>query len=254
MADTGNNYSYLDSNFLPHGIVREVRNDIILALIQNNRKMCSGYWNYNKPPKTCGNEGWVLDRARSVSWFFAHFVATNVIAYCKERKHAGDRRKYKAIDWFIVSKFLIALIAFILVGCFPQLVTNSVSKIVLMIFVAYFLFCTLQVWIDHFILGELHPRSAYRTLVLVFIAYGEMILWYAILTLIFWNNFELSGTHQNINGLRQAFYYALSNASVGSNYLPVCTAGYIIFGTQILYALLFVTAVVNRVISLSKEK
>jgi len=31
-------------------------------------------------------------------------------------------------------------------------------------------------------------------LVLVFIAYGEMILWYAILTLIFWNNFELSVT------------------------------------------------------------
>ena len=60
----------------------------------------------------------------------------------------------------------------------------------------------------------------------------------------FKDNFE------GITCLQQAFYYSIRNAiTIGSDFNPTTPVGLAIYASQIMFVLLFLTAVVNRIIS-----
>jgi len=115
--------------------------------------------------------------------------------------------------------------------------------------IAYRLFEILQSWISQFVLGGVpepwNPRNIYRSLVLVFIGYLEIIISYALLALILKNHFE------GISSWQEALYYSIRNATTigSSDVTPISCIGYTVFGTQIMFVLLFLTAVVNSIIS-----
>jgi len=91
--------------------------------------------------------------------------------------------------------------------------------------------------------------NIYRSLVLVFIGYFEIIISYALLALVLKDNF------QGINYWQQALYYSFSNAiTIGSGFTPVSCLSYAIFITQIMFVLLFLTAAVNTIISHTARK
>lgn len=119
------------------------------------------------------------------------------------------------------------------------------------IFIFYRLFDILQSWVSQFVLGGVpkkwNPINNYRSLVLVFMGYLEITISYAFIALFFKESFR------NMKVWQQAIYYSFRNAvTIGSDYHPANVWGLVIFITQIGFAILFLTAVVSRIMSHDK--
>jgi len=116
--------------------------------------------------------------------------------------------------------------------------------------VSYRLCEIFQSWAVQFVLGGTssawQSRNVHRSLVLVFAGYYEVTISYAIFA------WTLRGHFYEINNWKDAFYHSVRNMiAIGGN-APIDSIGYWLFSTQILFVLLFLTAVVSRVISRSQ--
>jgi hypothetical protein len=111
--------------------------------------------------------------------------------------------------------------------------------------VIYRLFEISQSWVSQYVIGGTstpwQPRNVHRSLVLVFMDYFDVIASYAVLA---WVN----GHFADITGWSQAFNYSVRNAVTIGASEPFGFWGYFIFVTQLAFALLFLTSVVNRII------
>ena len=202
-------------------------------------KLLCEYWGKNRP-RLCFNEGFILDIFKAVFWFISRFSLYTVISFCLDKLRVRRNIQYRIVDAYIIVFALTELAIFIIFASKP----DTKSSCVLIAFITYRLFDLFQVWVRHFVLPDWNPVNAYRSLILVFIGYLEVIILYTLLVLIFQNNFD------GISCLRQAFDYSIRNAvTIGSSAVtPSSSWGYAIFVSQLMFVLLFLTSVVSRII------
>jgi hypothetical protein len=214
--------------------------------------MCCRKFRYDHfPGKLCCNQGWILDVVR---WKFSILQVLSIgriIAWCIKTKKS---RKFAYIFTDFYVMFWVGLLIWLFlcqahVGC-----GSAVLWLVAVVLVSYRLFEIFQSWVSQFILGGVprpgwQPISKFRSLILVFIGYCEVVVAYAIFALIFNEHFT------GINRWQDALYYSVRNAAtIGSKFHPEDCVGYTLFITQIMFALLFLTAVVQSIVSYKEEQ
>jgi hypothetical protein len=143
-----------------------------------------------------------------------------------------------------VIAWLIAVVGLSI--CRNNVIPDNSPQIILLIVISYRLLDVFQTWIGNFFISDPMLKNPYRTLILTFIGYGEIILWYSILA------YTLRCNFNNISSFTDALYYATGTASIGASIFPETFIGVVIFATQIMFAISFVTVVVNRIIALTK--
>lgn len=163
---------------------------------------------------------------------------------------------YKFVDLYVLGWLLSEIILFILLACFDQWSYRCIFWIPL-IFIFYRLFEIFQSWFSQFILGGVpnkwSPTNLNRSLVLVFLNYIEIVISYAIIALFSKYNF-VNDEFQNIISWQQSLEHSIRNAvAMGSEYHPANFIGWAIFITQICFAILFLTAIVNKIVSSNKS-
>ena len=216
------------------------------------REYCCHDWDKVKPD---WNNGWIYDSLKVLFWVLAKFSVSRIIVFFKERRYgATDKRKYLVVDWYVFVWVIVELfIFFLLLILFPAIASNCVFNIALKVLISYRLFDIFQSSISQFVLGGVptkwEPVNIYRSLVLVSVGYFEIIISYALLALTLKDNF------QGITYWQQALYYSIRNAAtIGSDITPIGCLGYTIFGTQIIFALLFLTAVINTIVGHKRKE
>ncbi len=209
---------------------------------------CRKYFQDNFPSKPCWNEGWILYIFR---WLFS---ILNALSICRN------------ISWCIVSKstkwayifvdFYVSLWLGLIIWLFIRQAHIDYVNIVpcwLIAIVSYRLFDIFQSWVGQFVLGGVpkqgwQPISKYRSLVLVFLNYIETVVVFGFLALIFNDAFK-DLTHR-----WDALYFSLRNAiTIGTNVQPVKCIDYVLFYTQMVFVLLFLTAAIQSIISYKEE-
>ena len=155
------------------------------------------------------------------------------------------RNAYRLVDGYVLAWLLFELYLFTFSVINPDYITASWFVWLVRILVSYRLFDIFQAWVNQFVLmPDWQPVDPYRALVLVFIGYIEVIFSYALIALVFPHSF--SGIFET--GW-QALYHSVTTAiTIGSNSQPTIPSGYAIFCTQIMFSLLFVTAVIQRIL------
>jgi len=207
---------------------------IILALY--SKSWCE----YCKCPRLCWNEGFILDVFRFAFWLASRISVLNIIKCIAEGK-VSRKCQYHIVDSYISVFAAAELAMFIIVASNP---TTDLNCLALKFFIAYRLFDIFQVWFLHFVLPDWNPINTSRSLILVGIGYIEVIILYSLLV------FMLKDDFIGITCFQQAFLYSLGNAiTIGFGIIrPEEPWSYVIFVTQIMFVLLFLTAVVNRII------
>jgi len=206
--------------------------------------MCE-YWKQDRP-NIYWKDGWILDVLRAVFWFFSRLSISRVIVYFKARKYgSGHRKLYQCVDWYVFSWILILILFIIMVNV---LSIRFPCSCIIVAFVSYRLFDTWQSWVSQFVLSaQWSPRSVYRSLVLVFLGYIEVTFLFSLLAFIFKDDF------MGIYCWSQSLLYGFGNAAtIGSGIAPVTGVGYTLFAVQIMFTLLFLTAIINRIVSAMK--
>jgi len=198
------------------------------------------YW--HGAPKLCWNEGWILDFLRAIFWFFDKIAIINMVTYCIPKRKC----KYLAVDSYIAFLFIVEsclLLSIIFSWYTPK---DFLIDCLIVGFIIWRLTGLFRVWVSHFVIAkDWSPISLYRTLILVFIGYLEITISYAVLAFILREHFEGIICWQN------ALDYSVRNAvTMGSPDIGAkdCVS-YSLLGTQIMFVLLFLTAVVNSIIT-----
>jgi len=191
------------------------------------------------PPKICFDKGFLLPVLRSIFYCFHYLSVHRYIPYL------CYKRRYIAVEIYVIAWLSIEIVLFLLT---KEPIVCSVCASLLSAVICYRLFDLFQSWVSQFVLGqESDPVNPLRTLILVLIGYAEIAISYAIITFVFSNTFSTEFTLP-FHDIGDAFYYSLSTAiAIGSEWRPESVGSYFIFGTQIIFTLLFLTAVVNRV-------
>ncbi len=211
---------------------------IILSILSGYRKE---YWDRVKP---CWNHGWILETLKLTFWVLSWLSIGVIVPYCIENKRGFGCRDLFVDSYVFIWVMLSGVVfTFFAINDAPWLAHNCV----VLGFFSYRLFETFQSWFSQYILGgvpkQWETRHPYRSLVLVFVGYAEVIFIYALLAFILQNNFY------GIVSWQQAFRYSLGNAiTIGSSgIVPTLGVGYALFATQIMFTLLFLTSAVNRI-------
>lgn len=158
---------------------------------------------------------------------------------------------YRCVDWYIIS-WLALSIAFFLLLFFIHGLNQQWVRWIFVGFLFYRLLDIFQAWVYQFVLLEKwQPISPYRSLVLLFIGYVEIIISYAIIAFIFQTTFFIqSGTATVCDSL----YYSVRTATFGSIWEPMNAGSYAIFYTQLIFAVLFITAAIQRILGRISSK
>jgi len=148
-------------------------------------------------------------------WLIDVFTSLDKLSCIRFRVWRLKRRKqkfelgslYKAVDWYIIGWLIFEIGFFFWVALFQYPIHNSlllwIMVLVLIIIpIMYRLFDIFQDWVSQFVLGGVpekvwQPIDIYRSLVLVFIGYFEVIFDYATFAIFFQGSF-LKDNFQNI--------------------------------------------------------
>ena len=175
----------------------------------------------------------------------------------KRRKQVVQTRweamwPYRCVDRYVISWLALGITFFLILSFVHGLNQQFVVRWIFTSLLMYRLFDIFQAWVNQFVLmEEWKPVSPYRSLVLLFIGYIEIIISYAIIAFIFQTNFYIqSGTASICDGL----YYSIRTATFGSVWKPVTAGSYAIFYTQLIFAVLFITAAIQRILGRISSK
>lgn len=138
----------------------------------------------------------------------------------------------------------------------PNLGQQCAVGVIFSLFLMYRLFDIFQSWVNMFLLTE-DPklRDPSRNLVLAFIGYFEVIIGYSVLAFIFKSGFTcVSNTHTFHHIVDSLRYSVGLLTTIGSNWEPSAWYGYFFFYTQVLFGVLFVVVVIQRIIILIRQK
>ena len=198
------------------------------------------------------NSGWIIEIVKLIFGFInfispSRFIAWNLI----DKGH--QRLAYFIIDtWVFLWLATLSLIFFSNIFDFFDLLLIPAGWVV---WVAGYRMAELfQSWFSQFVLSGVpqkwQPVDPNRTLVLVFMGYFEIVFAYAILA------YNYKESFRGISSLPKAFTYSIGNAiTIGSADIQLNSiASYIIFSTQLILVLIFITAVVQQIINYSRSK
>jgi hypothetical protein len=225
-------------------------NTMCRSNLRNLREDWLQFW-HSDVDKDRNEHGVVLPCLR---WFFGRLEKFSYIrfkVFRMQKRSKPSSLRYIVVDWYIVKWFSTEIVFFILLALFHSSTYNVYFWIPLAI-ICYRLFDIFQSWVSQFVLGGVpqagwKPIDIYRSLILVFIGYTEIIISCAFFALFLKKQF------QGIEYWQQALYYSIRNATtMGSDYHPISIGGYAIFGTEVMFVILFLTAVVNTIISHTK--
>lgn len=229
------------------GIIKKRLTNGIMDFVMCLKSWCK-YWREGwKGVKPCWNDGWILDSLR-VIFLVLSLLSIGVIApYCIKEKY-GVRCRYLFVDWYVTFwVILIVVFSFLAIRNAPCLSHKNIVIVPL----SYRLFEIFQSWVSQYVLGgvpiQWESRNIFRSLVLVFIDYGQVIFSNSLLVFILKDNF------QGIICWLQSLHYSLGNfVIIGSGIIPTTGIGYALFVPQVLLTILFLTAAVNRIIAAMK--
>lgn len=205
-------------------------------------KFCE-YWKQDwHSVKPCWNDGFILDVIKVVLWVIRKFSIINCVVF-HIKKHHPDKFVYRAVDSYVLFWFLLS-IGFLV--WLSNTTPNCIFSIVFVVFASYRLLDIFQTWVGNFLLKDPDLRNSYRTLILTFVGYGEVVFWYSILAFIFKNNFI------DIGDWQQSLYYAMGTVTIGTDIKSNTPFGFVMFSTQLMFTILFLSVVVNKIISLTK--
>lgn len=203
------------------------------------------YWQKVKP---CWNDGWILPNLKSTFFLLSHLSIGVVIPDLLEKKH-GSKCRYLFVDSYVV--FWVALVfIFTFITVKNDLV--PIRNCFFLALLSYRLFEIFQSWISQYVLGGVRelwiPRNIHRSLILVFVDYMIVVFSYALLVFILRDNFG------GVDRWEQSLLYSFGNA-FGN--IPIAMAsmtfvGYVLLVTQIMFTILFLTAVINRIFAVMK--
>lgn len=162
------------------------------------------------------------------------------------------RNKYFIVESYVLFWFMVEILFLGLLIC-TSLVEEDWFLCLAAGFLSYRLFDIFQAWVNQFVLMEMQewkPIDPRRTLVLVFIGYVEIMISYAILAFVFQDTFS-----KPFCTVCQSLYYSVTTATtIGSKWEPISAGGYAIFYTQVMFAVLFVTAVIGQIFTYISKK
>lgn len=154
-----------------------------------------------------------------------------------------EKIRYRCIDALEIFWVVVLILLLASHGWYFK---SSLYLCLVISIVIYRLYDIFQSWVYQFILMEdWRPVNIYRSLVLVIIGYFEIIISYSVLYFILQDNISKS-----FYSVCQSLYYSVTTSTmIGSNdWQPVKPWGYVIFFSQIIFALLFLTVVVQHII------
>ena len=204
----------------------------------------------NLPDKTLFFEGWILDVLRWVFSVLSMLSLGRDVQWVIEYKTKSKKYSYLFVDCYVL--IWLGLIIFLFIRQSSVNYGNAFSYWLVGL-ITYRLFEIFQSWVSQFIIGGVpkrgwRPISKYRSLILVFLSYIEITTIYAIFALLFRNNFK------DMKDYKDAFYYSVRNAvTIGTNFDPSGLIGQVLFYSQIIFVLLFLTAVIQSIISYKEE-
>ncbi len=200
-----------------------------------SRMCCRKYWkeDFRKP---CWNDG-LFYIPYFIFWLFRKLSLCNCLTFAFK----SARCKYLAVDSYITAWSIAALILSILLS---RSCVNPCC--VILGFASYRLWDIFQTWVGNFVLHTPNMKNQYRTLVVTLLGYGEIILWYTIIV------FTLKESFPELNCFQNAFYYSLTIATVGNDTKPIGAIGFTVLSTQLMFAILFLTVVINRILNPNK--
>lgn len=209
-----------------------------------------------------------LEKKRSLWWVYKNqyrvvdvyvifWLATEVLFFV----FVGTNSFIALNMWFIL--LMIAILSLFMVTKFHKPILLGVGVIAVVIgigllqtssfqwfvqiLILYRLFDIFQAWVNDFVLmPNWQPVDPRRTLVLVFIGFLEVIISYALFAFIYQTSFYI----RQSASLGQSLYYSVRTATtISADWKPKSLAGYFIFYTELVFAILFVTAVIGQIFS-----
>ncbi len=169
-------------------------------------------------------------------------LQTHLQKYCY---HWWYRNRYIIVECYVFS-WLVVEIIFLL--RFDQ---------ILLWFIIWFFIWRLvdifQSWFNILILSEdPSPYSVPRMLVLVMISFAEIAIIFGVLDFV-WKDAFISDGH-TFHSMWQSLYHSVTTiTTVGSNYSPVSGAGYFLVYGEIVFSVLFLVVVIQRIVSLYRS-
>jgi len=219
-------------------ILLEIFSVVAVIIVSKSPKSRYKHWGRSRPRIYC-NEGFIFDVLRFIFWVFDRLAIINIVTHFIYKRKC----RYIAVDSYIALWFFLelCLLLSIIFSRYNPRFDYLIVSVLLWRLIGLF-----RVWVSHFIIAkDWSPISLYRTLILVFIGYIDITISYAVLAFILREHFL------GITCWQQALDYSVRNAvTIGSAGISaVDCIGYSLFGTQIIFVLLFLTAVVNSIIT-----
>ncbi|MCK4818035.1 hypothetical protein KA005_19855 [bacterium] len=203
----------------------------------------------------CCNSGFILEGIKLILGLLNFISPSRFISWNIKDKF-GSKPAYWFVD-FWVSGWLVTILYIFLNNVFWHF--NCLNILIgsgwVVWVIGYRLIEIAQSWFSQFVVGGVpdkwHPINIYRSLVLVFMGYIEIVFAYAILA------YNYKGSFEGITSLRKAFIYSFGNAVTIGWYNDIQLSGttsYIIFSTQLILVLIFLTAVVQQILNYDRTK
>ncbi len=212
------------------------------------RQLLREYWLENRYKPRCWNRGFIIEFLKCIFGFFSVISPSRFISFLLQewRKKLG----YIFVDIWVLLWLMTFLFVFINnTFHFSKFLLIPAGWVVWLVSIR--LAEIFQSWFSQFVLGGVpykwKPVDTDRSLVLVFMGYMEIIIAYALLAYIYSRSFN------SISCLKDALRYSIGNAiAIGSDFEPTNLCGYLILSTQLMFTLVFLTAVVQHIISYSR--
>jgi hypothetical protein len=204
-----------------------------------------GYWHEIYEVRRQENHGYILGWLR---YLFAilplltlhKWLTVKYQSYSsQELKNTGKLFIYKRVEiWDVLSWVILQGLIIIFILVWPIWVQNSLATVGI-VFLCFRLFEIFQSWVSQFILKyEWDPINANRSLLLSIVSYLEIVAIGAII------RFMVSSTVDSIalfTALRYSILATIANPSEKDMFGPILY-------TQIMFALLFLTTVIQQVV------
>ena len=217
------------------------------------------YWRENryKPKRQSWNSGrwnsgWIIEFLKCTFGFFNVISPERFITWNLQDK-CHTKLAYIFIDTWIFL-WLATLLFIFFDNVFSSSPCLHIPADWVVWLIGFRMAQLFQTWFNQFILGGVPnkwlPTDPARTLVLVFMGYFEIVFSYAILA------YNYKDSFRGIISLPKAFTYSIGNAiTIGSADIRLeSLPSYIIFSTQLILVLIFITAVVQHIINYSRSK
>lgn len=184
--------------------------------------------------KPCWNTGWIFACFSFIIWFIRKIFPLRIFTFKKSPKE-----RFFITDLYV---FILLVHAIVLFSLIPKDISDG-WRVFLLVMIALRLTELFFTWVGDFLISDPHLENSKRTLIIVLMGYLEIILWYSLLDFII------------TDGIcrLQSFAYAVSTATVGPDKIPDTTIGVVLFTSQLIFDILFLSVVITQILNFPKQ-